>query len=76
MMMREGEKMSDEMMVEMDLSMCDRCGEAPMHIWNDDHSEAVCESCHAFYDKHNCTGDNCYCIGGNENIDSTDDIKF
>jgi len=69
MMMTEGTKMSDDMMVEMDLSMCERCGEAPMHIWNDDHAQAVCESCQAYYDKHICAGDNCVCIGGNDNLD-------
>ena len=69
MMMREGEKMSDDMMVEMDLTMCERCGEEPVHTWNDDHHQAVCETCHAYYDKHVCAGDNCVCIGGNDNLD-------
>lgn len=33
-----------------------------------------CELCDGTHDlnecpKHNCTGDNCYCIGGDENLD-------
>ena len=50
--------------------MCDRCHEAPAQTYNHDHEMAVCETCHSFYDKHNCAGDHCYCIGGDENFDS------
>ena len=49
--------------------MCDRCNEAPAQTYNHDHEMAVCETCHSFYDKHNCAGDHCYCIGGDENFD-------
>lgn len=49
--------------------ICDRCNEAPAVTYNEDHYEAVCETCAAFYARHNCTGDNCYCIGGDENLD-------
>jgi len=38
--------------------ICDRCKEAPAVTYNEDHHEAVCETCAAFY----CTGDNCDCI--------------
>ena len=49
--------------------MCDRCNEAPAVSYNEDHYEAVCETCASFYNKHNCAGDHCYCIGGDENFD-------
>lgn len=50
--------------------MCDRCHEAPAQTYNHDHEMAVCETCQAFYAKHDCAGDHCYCIGGDENFDS------
>lgn len=50
--------------------ICNRCNEAPAVTYNEDRCEAVCETCAAFYDRHNCTGDNCYCIGGDENLDN------
>lgn len=51
-------------------TMCERCNEMPARFYNEDHYQAVCEGCHAFYDKHNCAGDHCYCIGGDENFDA------
>jgi hypothetical protein len=54
-------------------TMCDRCNEAPAHTYNEDHEMAVCESCHAYFDKHVCAGDNCVCIGGDEDLTPRDD---
>lgn len=56
-------------------TMCDRCNEAPAHSYNDDRCEALCESCQAFYAKHNCAGEHCYCIGGEDNYDSQNDYE-
>ena len=55
--------------LDYDLTPCQRCGCAPVHIWNESVSQALCEACNTFFDRHTCTGDNCYCIGGDENLD-------
>ena len=56
-------------LLSMNETMCERCDEVEARFYNEDRCEALCEACHKFYEKHNCTGDHCYCIGGDENLD-------
>lgn len=45
------------------LEMCAFCNPDPCHLCRGLHHFGTCA-------KHSCTGDNCYCIGGDENLDN------